>query len=141
LPPELKALGAASVAGIGVVGVAFGASAIVRRIAPPTPVASDSRNAGMPGMSMDVHAAGGPSKTAATVDVGAGKKLFAANCVSCHGENGAGGFGPKLIGTALPADKITKTVENGVSGKMPAYKAKLSAADIAGLVAYVRSLK
>jgi mono/diheme cytochrome c family protein len=37
-------------------------------------------------------------------DPHSGATLFAANCVSCHGAGGAGGFGPRLIGLA---DKVT----------------------------------
>ena len=40
------------------------------------------------------------AQTAAAQDVATGQKLFADNCVRCHGNKGQGGIGLKLAGDA-----------------------------------------
>ena len=58
-----------------------------------------------------------------------GGKIFKENCRSCHGENGAGGFGPKLATTAhkfggSDADLFT-SIAGGRPGGMPAFLPQL----------------
>ncbi len=74
-------------------------------------------------------------------------------CQSCHGANGKGNPGMvKGLGVAAEALDVTKAgtkgkadaaligiVTNG-QGKMPAYKGKMSDADIAAVVKYMKSL-
>ncbi|MCA2959248.1 MAG: c-type cytochrome [Silvanigrellales bacterium] len=56
---------------------------------------------------------------------------FVENCAGCHGDAGEGGFGPRLLGTALSPAQYTRFVRNG-SGAMPAFSAEsISDADVA----------
>jgi mono/diheme cytochrome c family protein len=79
-----------------------------------------------------------------------GAAVYKAKCAMCHGPDGAGqttmGKNMKLrdLGSAdvqkqSDAD-LTKITADG-KGKMPAYKAKLSADEITAVVAHIRSMK
>jgi alcohol dehydrogenase (cytochrome c) len=72
-------------------------------------------------------------------DPNAGKQVFAANCVSCHGATGHGGNGgPDL--TSIPSAKnqsrVLAQVENG-GGGMPPFKGQLTQKQITDVAAYV----
>lgn len=84
-----------------------------------------------------------------------GATIFASNCAACHAAAGQGapGVAPALAGnpyvTGSP-DKVISTVLNGMHGQvsvngqsfngiMPAWKGKLTPAEIAGVVTYIRS--
>lgn len=74
-----------------------------------------------------------------------GEKIFNENCRSCHGENGAGGFGPKLATTAhkfggSDADLFTSVAE-GRPGGMPAFLPPLGKDRIWKAVTYIRHLE
>lgn len=79
-------------------------------------------------------------------DMDAGKKLFADNCASCHGE---GAKGNPELGAPNLTDKIwlygseeaavIESVTNGRSGVMPAWTGRLDAATIKALAVYVHS--
>ena len=91
-------------------------------------------------------------------DVQAGQALFARNCSPCHGESGRGdgasaaGFGTKpadltdgRLMNGVPDGFLRNIIENGgpaegLAPTMPPFKALLSAAQVAQVVAYVRSL-
>lgn len=97
-------------------------------------------------------AAAGTAATAAAPP--AGDQVYAQNCTSCHQAKGQGlpGAFPPLAGnpyvTGDPT-KVTATVLNGMngvqvngasySGVMPAWKGKLSPAEIAAVVTYIRN--
>jgi cytochrome c oxidase cbb3-type subunit 2 len=97
----------------------------------------------------------GPSKSAPVFDAAAGTRLFAANCASCHGSEGAGvpGVFPSLAGDAVVNDNDPTmhihTVLHGLHGKtingtaytvqMPAFAATLSDVEIAGIISHERS--
>ncbi|MET0627338.1 MAG: cytochrome c [Acidimicrobiia bacterium] len=73
-----------------------------------------------------------------------GEALFAANCARCHGSDGGGGIGPELAGGAVVDDfpdakGEVKVVTNGRGG-MPAFGDQLSAAQIAQVVEFTRTL-
>ncbi|MEK6543951.1 MAG: c-type cytochrome, partial [Elusimicrobiota bacterium] len=87
----------------------------------------------------------------AKLPVVADGKVFAAKCASCHGKDGKGNpvmaktF--KVDNAALDlTDKTTLDKADGTltkitmdgSGKMPAYKGKISDAQIGSVVAYIR---
>lgn len=93
--------------------------------------------------------------TAMSASTGAGVKIFATNCASCHQASGKGqpGVFPPLAGnivvTGSPA-QVIHIVKDGLSGKivvagttyngqMPAWKGTLSDSDIAGVITYIRS--
>lgn len=92
------------------------------------------------------------AQPAATVDeLAAGRKIYADNCAACHKEDGTGGKieieGKTLSVDNLTSDKIksfddakiTRYIVNGVEDEgMPAFKDKLSEAEIREVVRYVR---
>jgi len=75
----------------------------------------------------------------------AGADTYKAKCAMCHG---ADGMGKPPMGTNLTSADVQKmsdadlaaAIANG-KGKMPAYKGKLTDAQISDLVKYIRSLK
>lgn len=74
-----------------------------------------------------------------------GAETYKAKCAMCHGADGHGGkIAPMDLAGADVQKKsdadLTKIISDG-AGKMPAYKAKLSAAEIKGTVEFIRSLK
>jgi cytochrome c oxidase cbb3-type subunit 3 len=85
--------------------------------------------------------------TAAGYDAAAGKKIFADNCVSCHGDDGKGN---QELGAPNLTDKIwlfgsdeatlIETITNGRAGVMPAWAGRLDPATIKALAVYVHSL-
>lgn len=92
-------------------------------------------------------------KVFADAPADAGGKLYATKCASCHAKTGKGNAAMAKVFKVEPAaldmakkatlDKsdadLAKTITDGVN-KMPAYKGKLTDADIKGLVAYLRTL-
>jgi cytochrome c551 len=75
----------------------------------------------------------------ASGEVEAGLEVFAANCTSCHTDNGnQAGVGPQLAGAGLDAAAIETTVVNG-RGIMPG--GLVSGEDLANVVAYVESIQ
>jgi cytochrome c oxidase cbb3-type subunit 3 len=80
--------------------------------------------------------------------VAAGKEVFAANCASCHGENGAGktDFGAPDLTDAFwiyggDAQSVFSTVWNGRQGHMPTWETRLSALDRKILALYLVDLR
>jgi mono/diheme cytochrome c family protein len=77
------------------------------------------------------------------------QEIFKSKCASCHGPDGAGATS---VGKAMKvrdlrsaevqkqADADLQKVISDGKGKMPAYKTKLSVADVSSLVAYIRGL-
>jgi cytochrome c oxidase cbb3-type subunit 3 len=85
--------------------------------------------------------------TASGFDAAAGKKIFAENCVSCHGDDGKGN---PDVGAPNLTDKIwlygsdeaaiVETITNGRAGVMPAWIGRLDPVTIKALAVYVHSL-
>jgi cytochrome c oxidase cbb3-type subunit 3 len=85
--------------------------------------------------------------TGAGHDAAAGKKIFADNCVSCHGDDGKGN---QELGAPNLTDKIwlfgsdeatvIETITNGRAGVMPAWAGRLDPATVRALAVYVHSL-
>ena len=79
-----------------------------------------------------------------------GQDVFKAKCAMCHGPDGSGStsmgksMGLKPLGGAdvlkMSDADIIALINNG-KGKMPAYKGKLTDAQISDVVAYMRTLK
>ncbi len=76
-----------------------------------------------------------------------GAKIFADNCVVCHGENGKGN--PELGSKDLTANiwlyggdeaTIIETITNGRGGVMPAWDGRLDPATLKAMAVYVHSL-
>ncbi len=70
-----------------------------------------------------------------------GEEVYAALCARCHGSNLEGGVGPALGAGSDLVDKpdayLLSTVTNG-RGRMPAFKASLSAGQIDRVASYLR---
>ena len=71
---------------------------------------------------------------------------FKAKCAMCHGADGSGkaAMGTKPLGSAdiqkMSDADLNAAITNG-KGKMPAYKGKLTDAQIGDLVKFIRTLK
>lgn len=124
---ELKGLAAGLIAGLGVVGAAFGVSAIVMHgevtLQEKSPVATAKANL----LS--------PSQIVAT-----GHGYYLSVCAGCHGKDGKGVIGPSLHKLGDPDAKIALNIKNGFKGRMPAYRDKYTETQISALVAYIQSL-
>jgi cytochrome c oxidase cbb3-type subunit 3 len=80
-------------------------------------------------------------------DAAAGRKIFADNCVSCHGDAGKGN---QEVGAPNLTDKIwlygsdeatiIETITNGRTGVMPAWTGRLDPSTIKAMAVYVHSL-
>jgi mono/diheme cytochrome c family protein len=81
-----------------------------------------------------------PSQSIAPPNAGNGKRLFMTHfCYSCHGTEGQGGAGPRLVARATP-DSLVRYVRKP-SGVMPAYTSKsISERDLIDIHAYLRSI-
>ncbi len=75
--------------------------------------------------------------------------IFKTKCASCHGTDGSGQttVGKSLKIRDLRSPEVQKQTDADLQkiitdgkGKMPAFKAKLSIADISSLVAYIRGM-
>jgi cytochrome c oxidase cbb3-type subunit III len=85
--------------------------------------------------------------TAPGFNAAAGKKIFAENCASCHGEEGKGNHD---VGAPNLTDKIwlygsdeatiEETITNGRAGVMPAWSGRIDPITIKALAVYVHSL-
>jgi mono/diheme cytochrome c family protein len=70
------------------------------------------------------------SRTAATMTVPLSNS-FNSNCTSCHGDAGAGSYGPAVLKTKLTLAEFRDTVRSGI-GRMPGFPSTAySDADIA----------
>ncbi len=75
-----------------------------------------------------------------------GADTYKAKCAMCHGADGSGkaSMGTKDLGSAdiqkMSDADLTGAITNG-KGKMPAYKGKLTDAQISDLVSYIRTMK
>ena len=75
-----------------------------------------------------------------------GQSIFAANCVSCHGSDGAGVSGPNLTDVhyirVRKLEDVAETVIGGsIAAGMPAWKDQLSMNEIVLVSAYAASLR
>lgn len=86
----------------------------------------------------------------ASAFAGDGAAVYKAKCASCHGADGAGqtAIGKKMNLRDLGSPEVQKQTDAELyawtadgKGKMPAYKGKLSDAEIKALVAFMRTLK
>ena len=85
--------------------------------------------------------------TAAGYNAAEGAKIFAENCVACHGENGKGN--PEVGSKDLTANiwlyggdeaTIIETITNGRGGVMPAWDGRLDPVTLKAMAVYVHSL-
>lgn len=71
-----------------------------------------------------------------------GQGLYGQNCLPCHGAQGAGGVGPKLVGNQVLTDapRFWETVLNGRGG-MPPWGTTLTGQEIADIHSWLQTLK
>lgn len=68
-------------------------------------------------------------------------KFFGANCASCHGAAGQGGFGPNLTGVDAKGDAfIANRITKGSPKGMPPFEGRLTADELKALVGFVKGL-
>lgn len=71
-----------------------------------------------------------------------GRTVYANHCAVCHGANGEGGVGFKLVGGATakkyPNPKTTRQIVEKGRGAMPGWGSQLSDEEIDAVVRYVR---
>lgn len=72
-----------------------------------------------------------------------GKAIFAQDCSSCHGAQGQGGMGPRLIGEASRKNfnQAVTWIENPSPPMPKLYPSALSLQDVRDVAAYIESLK
>jgi cytochrome c oxidase cbb3-type subunit 2 len=74
-----------------------------------------------------------------------GEKIFKENCRSCHGEKGAGGFGPKLSATTHKYGgsdaELFASIAGGRPGGMPTFLPQLGKERVWKAVTYIRHLE
>lgn len=91
----------------------------------------------------EVDAGKAPTTPGASVALGRGKTLFAANCAACHGASGTeGGAGPSLAGEKhrKGLDQTIVWIENPAPPMPKRYPSPLSQRDVADVAAYIESL-
>jgi mono/diheme cytochrome c family protein len=74
----------------------------------------------------------------AAADPADGQPVFDDICAACHGPEGQGGIGARLVGVGgrLSAPEIHNVVTDG-RGRMPAWGGRLEADEVDAVVAYV----
>lgn len=104
-------------------------------------------------------ASGAPAPVASTTSTTSGQQLYQTNCALCHGQDAAGGLklgqvtaadirGPALAsGYGNDVSLISRAILDGKDEKggdldaiMPHWRGKISDADVASIVAYLKTL-
>ena len=69
-----------------------------------------------------------------------GAVVFAANCAGCHGDSGSGGTkGPAIRPNDKDEAELFTIIADGVAGTdMPAYRGRISEAEVRTVIAYLR---
>jgi mono/diheme cytochrome c family protein len=70
-----------------------------------------------------------------------GHSLFERSCAHCHGDDARGDEGPNLHSLVMSDARIARRIKEGVKGEMPRFGSKFNDADVAALIAYLRTLK
>lgn len=71
-----------------------------------------------------------------------GRRLFLSNnCYICHGGRGGGGMCPSLREDRPHGDDAVRAILNGTRNGMPPFRDRLSAQEVADLLAYIDSLR
>lgn len=78
------------------------------------------------------------ARLAGAAELAGGRDLYLARCATCHGAEGQGGSGPRLVGNgrAADADLVESTIRFG-RGAMPGFVGTLADDEIAAVVGYV----
>lgn len=82
---------------------------------------------------------GSPAASTPAASGGEGATLFAQHCQGCHGDKGQGASGPNIAQEAdEEREELVKVILNG-EGKMPAFKGKLTEAQVDSVIAHLRT--
>jgi cytochrome c2 len=127
---ELKATVLASAVSVCVLAMTFGLSPLLRSTETATSNRKVSTNTGSFGGSLTLDRRSEQ-----------GHKLFDRNCAHCHGDDARGEEGPSLYNLTLSDARIAKRIREGIKGEMPRFGSKFNDADIAALIAFLRTLK
>ena len=133
------------------ISVVLGALTIAAACGNPGPANTTVNNAAANGT--NAASASTPAAVASPTDeVARGKTLYEQNCAGCHKEDGTGGEitieGKSIDPDDLTSDKIkkmddakiTRYIHDGIEDEgMPAFKDKLTEAEIREVVEYVRT--
>jgi cytochrome c550 len=89
------------------------------------------------------EAAPGPVVDDIPLNVAAAEEVYQANCISCHGDQLQGGFGPELatVGSRLSPEELADKILNGVGNRMPAFRDQLGQEQISHLVKWLSEQK
>lgn len=123
-------------AGLGVVGLAYGASAVVSHGQSAETKRGEAQQAAPQGGKPVADGATPAARLVAT-----GRTLYVASCAGCHGQDAQGQIGPTLHHLGDPDVKIARNIKNGFPPRMPGFADKYDDAQIKALVAYVQSLE
>lgn len=76
-------------------------------------------------------------------DAARGQQVFAQNCATCHGNEGSGGFGPKLAPISARKDHrpVTDIIKEPSANMPPLFPASLSERDVEDVATYLQTLK
>lgn len=81
-----------------------------------------------------------PGATPASLQT-SGRKLFLNSCARCHGNDAHGDEGPDLHAIDVSDRRIATVIHGGIKGEMPSFAKKHPPADVAALIAYLRTLE
>jgi len=126
---EAKAAFLGLAAALALLGVTFGLSPFLQ---PAAAAASKEQSTNI------VSSAASPALEG---EARRGHSLFDHNCAHCHGDDASGDEGPSLYDLKKTDARIARIIREGIKGEMPRFGAKLNAADIQALIAYLRTLK
>jgi len=73
-----------------------------------------------------------------------GGAIYKSKCAMCHGPNGEGKMGPKLVGTSMSEAQIADQLTKGVAGKKAPHSKPMSGLtddQAKAVAAYVKGLK
>lgn len=76
------------------------------------------------------------------VDADAAMQIYRSNCLSCHGDQLSGGFGPNLtnVGATMDKETIYKQISQG-GGGMPKFESKLTEDELITLTNWLAGKK
>jgi mono/diheme cytochrome c family protein len=70
-----------------------------------------------------------------------GQRLYADKCAQCHGEEGRGGKGPRLVPFEWSYEQARDLIRHPVCDMPPIPESELSDAQVAEIVAYLKTIK
>jgi mono/diheme cytochrome c family protein len=113
----------------------------------PAPASTESTNAVAASANTVAATASGPAPAASSATAGGGDAahggtVFAANCASCHGAAGQGGFGPSLKNEKSRKDlaAAVRWIKDPAPPMPKLYPSPLSEKDVSDVAAFVESL-